>query len=150
MKVLDVSPYLATPKGGGGGGGDGGGGGGGAPAATRPVDFSGLKAMDANLNLKADAILANAIKIGPSALTVKIANGRLDANLTEMALYSGRGTGAIAIDGAVGDARDRRELPARRRRCARLPHRRDGLQADRGHGQLRLRPPGRAATASRR
>ena len=31
---------------------------------------------------------------------MKIANGRLDANLTEMALYSGAGTGAIAIDGA--------------------------------------------------
>ena len=104
MKVLDVSPYLATPKGGGGEGGGadgGGGGGGGAAAADAPVDFSGLKAMDANLNLKADAILANAIKIGPSALTVKIANGRLDANLTEMALYSGAGTGAIAIDGAL-------------------------------------------------
>jgi len=95
MQVLDVSPYLATPK---GGGGDGGGGG--APAADTAVDFSGLQAMDASLNLKADKILANAIKIGPSALTVKIANGRLDANLTEMALYSGAGTGAIAIDGA--------------------------------------------------
>ncbi len=114
MKMLDVSPYLAPPKGGGGDGGDGGGGGGGGGGADTPVDFSGLKAMDANLNLKADAILANAIKIGPSALTVKIANGRLDANLTEMALYSGAGTGAIADRRRVGDAGDRRELPARR------------------------------------
>ena len=79
---------------------DGGGGGGGGGGDT-PVDFSGLKAMDANLNLKADAIIANAIKIGRSALTIKIANGRLDANLTEMALYSGTGTGAIAINGAA-------------------------------------------------
>jgi hypothetical protein len=101
MTVLDVSPYLATPRGGGGGGDSGGGGGGTpAPAADTPVDFSGLRAMDAGLNLKAEKILANAITIGRSALTVKIQNGRLDANLTEMALYSGSGTGAIAIDGA--------------------------------------------------
>jgi len=101
MKLLDVTPYLATPKAAassGGGGGNGGGGGGGGGDAL--IDFSGLKAMDANLNLKAESILANAIKIGPSALTIKIANGRLDANLTEMALYSGSGTGTIAIDGA--------------------------------------------------
>ena len=109
MKVLDVSPYLATPKGAaassggggnGGGGGGGGGGNGGGGGGDAPIDFSGLKAMDANLNLKAESILANAIKIGPSALTIKIANGRLDANLTEMALYSGSGTGVIGIDGA--------------------------------------------------
>ncbi|MCB1499635.1 MAG: AsmA family protein [Bauldia sp.] len=109
MKILDVSPYLATPKnaasggggGGSGGGGSGGGGSGGGGGGDEPIDFSGLKAMDANLNLKAESILANAIKIGPSALTIKIAGGRLDANLSQMALYSGSGTGAIAIDGAA-------------------------------------------------
>lgn len=97
MKLLDVSPYLAASRGGGGGGG---GGGVAAPAADAPVDFSGLRAMDANLNLKAEQIIANDIKIGPSALTIEIAGGRLDASLTEMALYSGSGAGAIAIDGA--------------------------------------------------
>ena len=61
MKMLDVSPYLATPKGGGGGGDEAAA----VAAETRRVDFSGLNAMDANLNLKADAILANDIKIGP-------------------------------------------------------------------------------------
>ncbi|HET7714518.1 MAG TPA: AsmA family protein [Bauldia sp.] len=89
MEVLDLSPYLAAPKGSGAeGGGD------------APIDFSGLRALDADLNLKADSILANSIKIGPSALTAKIVGGRLDANLAEMALYSGTGTGAIAVDGA--------------------------------------------------
>ena len=112
------------------------------PAADAAVDFSGLRAMDASLNLKAEKILANAIKIGPSALTVKIANGRLDANLTEMALYSGAGTRRDRHRRRRQDARHRRKLPPRRRRCARLPHRRHGLQAHRGHRQLRLRPQG--------
>ena len=112
MKVLDVSPYLAAAKGGGGasdagankasgGGGGGGSGGGGSAGGDTAIDFSGLTAFDANLNLKAESIIANDIKIGPSALTAKIENGRLDANLTQMALYSGTGTGAIAIDGAA-------------------------------------------------
>ena len=104
MELLDISPYLAAARGGaagsGGGGGGGSGGGSGGGGGDTPIDFSGLKAMDANLNLRAQSIIANDIKIGPSALTVKIADGRLDANLTEMALYSGSGTGAIAVDGA--------------------------------------------------
>jgi AsmA protein len=91
MKVLDLSPYLA---GGAGGGGASGGGG------DAPVDFSGLNAFDANLNLKAEQIVAGDIKIGRSALKASIAGGRLDANLTEMALYAGSGTGAITVDGA--------------------------------------------------
>jgi AsmA protein len=100
MKVLDVTPYLAASgatggkSGGSGGGGDGGGG-------DTPIDFSGLSAIDADLNLKADSILADNIKIGPSALTVKLAGGKLDANLSEMSLYSGSGTGTVAIDGAA-------------------------------------------------
>ncbi|MCB1494556.1 MAG: AsmA family protein [Bauldia sp.] len=102
MKVLDVTPYLVasgtTARKGGNGGGGGGGGGGGSDA---PVDFSGLKAFDADLNLRADRIIADDIEIGKSSLTVKVAGGKLNANLTEMALYSGSGTGAVTVDGAA-------------------------------------------------
>jgi len=104
MKVLDVTPYLAasgatgSKSGGGGGGGSGNGGGAGGDTS---IDFSGLSAIDADLNLKADGIIADNIKIGPSALTVKLAGGKLDANLSEMTLYSGSGTGTVAIDGAA-------------------------------------------------
>ncbi len=103
MKVLDVTPYLVaagTAGGKKGGGGGSSGGGGGAGSGDTAVDFSGLTAMDADLNLRADSILANDIKIGPSALTVKLAGGKLNANLSEMALYSGKGTGTVAVDGA--------------------------------------------------
>lgn len=104
MTLLDITPYLAasgaTNEGGRGNGGRSGGasaGGGGSDA----VDFSGLSAIDADLNLQADNIIADDIKIGPSALTVKVAGGRLDANLAEMALYSGAGKGTLSIDGAA-------------------------------------------------
>lgn len=104
MKVLDVTPYLAASgatggKSGGGGGGSSGNGGG--AGGDTPIDFSGLSAIDADLNLKADSIIADNIKIGPSALTVTLAGGKLNANLSEMSLYSGSGTGTVAIDGAA-------------------------------------------------
>ena len=101
MTVLDVTPYLvasgaATAKGGGGGGG-------GewrwrrryADRLFRPA------AVDADLNLEADSILADKVKIGPSSLTVKLSGGKLDANLSQMALYSGTGTGTVSVDGAA-------------------------------------------------
>ena len=112
MKVLDVTPYLAASgvaKGAGGGGGAAGGGGGSGgkaggragPWSTANIGFGGLKAIDANLNLAAERIIADDIKIGKSALTVTVAGGKLQANLSEMALYSGSGVGVINIDGAA-------------------------------------------------
>ena len=103
MKVLDVTPYLAAsgaPTGGGAVGGAGGGGGGGG-WSTAPIAFDGLKAADANLNLKADEIIANKIKIGATAMTVTLAGGKLSAKLTDMSLYQGKGSGTLAIDGAA-------------------------------------------------
>lgn len=94
MTLLDVTPYLAAS---GATGNDNGGGGG--NGSDTPIDFGGLTAVDANLNLRAEAIVADDIKIGPSALTLKLVAGKLDANLTEMSLYSGAGTGAVSIDG---------------------------------------------------
>ncbi len=101
MTVLDVTPYLiasgaATAKGGGSGGSGNGGG-----AGDTPIDFSGLAAVDADLNLEADSILADKVKIGPSSLTVKLSGGKLDADLSQMALYSGTGTGTVSVDGAA-------------------------------------------------
>jgi AsmA protein len=105
MKRLDITPYLVAA-----GGGNGSGGGGGDTAAAAGVSggnwsqdrigFSGLRAINANLNLKTDEIIADEITIGPSNLTVKITDGKLSAELTEMALYSGIGVGTLSIDGA--------------------------------------------------
>jgi AsmA protein len=103
MSRLDITPYLVasgTARSGGRSGGGGGGGSGGGWSNDR-IAFDGLRAIDAQLNLKTDAIIADQIKIGPSNLTVAIAGGKLNAELTEMALYSGIGVGTLAIDGAA-------------------------------------------------
>ena len=106
MKVLDVTPYVAASGAAGGGASGGGasssgGSGGSGGWSTQPIAFDGLKAADANLNLKADEILANKIKIGATAMTVTLSGGKLAANLTDMSLYQGKGSGTLSIDGAA-------------------------------------------------
>ncbi len=99
MKVLDVTPYIAAS--GATGSGAGGNGGGGGGWSTQPIAFDGLKAADANLNLKAEQIIANKIKVGATAMTVTLAGGKLTADLTDMSLYQGKGSGAFTVDGAA-------------------------------------------------
>ena len=41
--------------------------------------FDGLKAVDANLNLRADQIVADKLKIGATAMTVALTGGKLTA-----------------------------------------------------------------------
>ncbi len=101
MKVLDVTPYIAASGAPTGSGAGGGGAGGGSGWSTQPIAFDGLKAADADLNLKADEIIANKIKIGATAMTVTLSGGKLTANLTDMSLYKGKGSGAFTVDGAA-------------------------------------------------
>lgn len=100
MKVLDVTPYVAA-SGAPTRGGAGGGGGGSRGWSTQPIAFDGLKAVDANLNLKADQIIADKIKIGATAMTVTLVGGKLSAKLADMSLYQGKGAGSLTIDGAA-------------------------------------------------
>ncbi len=103
MSRLDITPYLVASgaaKGGSRSGSGASGGGGGGWSNDR-IAFDGLKAIDAQLNLKTEQIIADQIKIGPSNLTVAIKGGKLDAELTEMTLYSGIGVGTLSIDGGA-------------------------------------------------
>jgi AsmA protein len=110
---LDANVYLAggsesTPS-------DGqaapsGGGSGGAPASSgstaasgwsdTPIDLSGLKAIDADLDLSVGEILFQDLTIGKSALDVLMSGGKLTAKLTELALYEGAGVGQLVLDGS--------------------------------------------------
>jgi len=100
MQRLDVTPYLATSGSAGGGGGTATASAGAGGWSDDPIGFDGLRAIDANLNLKADEIIADGIKIGPSLLKASIADGKLNAELTEMSLYSGIGVGVLSVDGS--------------------------------------------------
>lgn len=104
---LDANAYLAD-----GTSGDetapssdesGGGGSGGAAASgwsDTPIDLSGLKAIDADLDLSVGEILFQDLTIGKSALDVAMNGGKLTAKLTELALYEGAGVGQLVLDGS--------------------------------------------------
>jgi AsmA protein len=104
MTTLDVTPYLVA-SGAAKGGGGAGAGSAKAPSSAGwskdPIAFGGLKAINASLNFKAEEILADKIRTGPASLIVTLADGKLSAELAEMALYSGTGAGTLSIDGAA-------------------------------------------------
>jgi len=63
-----------------------------------PMDFSGLKAVNLDFELTVKSILARQVRIGQSALALKIKDGRLTADLKELALYEGKGNGTVTLD----------------------------------------------------
>ena len=106
---LDLNPYMPAQKAGAGGG---------APAASapagsptpqpaasqgwsnEPIDASGLKAVNADLSLTVEGLKVRDINTGKSVLNVALKDGRLNADLPELALYGGNGKGRLTINGA--------------------------------------------------
>jgi AsmA protein len=99
---LDANPYLppetqskAAPASGGGGG---------AAKSTgwsdEPIDLSALKSADVDFALSAGALQYRKIQVGKSALGLRLKDGRFEADLTELALYQGAGTGKVVLDGS--------------------------------------------------
>jgi len=72
----------------------------GAKWSTAPIDFGGLKAADVDFRISTQSIKINDIKIGRSQLAATIENGMLTANLEELNLYQGNGTGSVTLNGA--------------------------------------------------
>ncbi len=68
--------------------------------SSEPIDLSGLKAADADIALSTKELLVKDIKIGESALNLKLANGVLTADLNKLALYKGAGSGSLILNGA--------------------------------------------------
>jgi AsmA protein len=94
---LDLNPYM--------GGSGGGGAGGPRSGATSgwsdaPIDFSALRLVDADLDFAVNALNAGGLRIGRSALDIALNGGKLRANLKQLALYGGNGTGVIGLDGS--------------------------------------------------
>lgn len=73
--------------------------------SNAPIDLSGLKAADADIAFSAGEILVRKIRIGESALTLRLNNGVMTANLSKLALYEGAGSGALTLDGSAGKPR---------------------------------------------
>jgi len=75
-----------------------------APAAAGwsndPIDLSGLKAVNAKLDLAVAGILVRKIKIGQSNVNVSLRNGVLVTDLAKMALYGGNGKAKLTANGS--------------------------------------------------
>ncbi len=90
---LDLRPYLpppaVAPEG--------------FPAwSEAPLDFTSLRNVDADFDISADAIFFNNLKIGESRLKLTIENGRLVADIPELAMYGGQGSGRLVVNARGG------------------------------------------------
>ena len=109
---LDLNPYVGGGKSAGGGQSGGAKAGGGAPAgggkaassgwSREKIDTTPLRMINADLTLSAASILYQKIKVGQSKLKVALRGGRLQADLQQLTLYGGKGTGQIVLDGRKG------------------------------------------------
>jgi len=110
LAQMNLTPYLPAPteaqaaEGEGSGSGsssDGGSGGGdGQPAgwSDEPLDLAALHAANATFDLSVEGIQAREVEVGRSALSLELKDGRLQADLTELNLYDGQGTGRIVVN----------------------------------------------------
>lgn len=110
VEMLDLNPYLPPEKAAGAKPAAGAPAPAGGTSAAKaddwsddPIDFSGLRAADADLALAVGGIKVRKIEVGKSALKIALKNGRLGADLTELNLYEGKGTGQVVVDAASGN-----------------------------------------------
>jgi AsmA protein len=65
-----------------------------------PIDLSGLKQLEADIKVAMAGVRAAGYEIGSLALTVQSAGGKLQFELSELALYGGGLTGTLDLDGS--------------------------------------------------
>ena len=63
-----------------------------------PINFSSLRNIDADFDILTDAIFLNDLEIGQSRLKIIVDNGRLTADIPELAMYSGQGSGRVVVN----------------------------------------------------
>jgi len=89
---LDLSPFMGA-----GGTSGSGGGGSGQGWSTEPFDLSALRAVDAQVAIRAEAVDLGDIEIGRSDIDVRLRNGRLDLKIDRVDAYGGGITGTIVL-----------------------------------------------------
>lgn len=65
-----------------------------------PIDLSGLRTANADFALSVGSLQIRKIQIGKSALGVQLKDGRMTADLSQLALYQGNGNGKLMVDGS--------------------------------------------------
>ncbi|MES1200842.1 MAG: AsmA family protein [Pseudomonadota bacterium] len=99
--LFDLNPYLPPPTQTASAGAPASGGVNASMAwSNDPIDLSGLKAMDANLDLQVGALKFQRMTFQNVAMNLKIAHGAADARLSRISLYGGAGTARMIADGS--------------------------------------------------
>jgi AsmA protein len=129
---VDINTYLPAPSQGQAEGGvetD-------AAWPTTPLDLSGLRALDANLNLSLGALQFQRMSFSDVALNLRVANGAADARLSRVSLYEGAGTARMIADGSGRTPRIAVEIDAQNVQAETLL--RDAIGFDKIVGRGRL------------
>ena len=86
---LDLRRYLPPPAENAGG----------FPAwSNAPIDFASLRNVDADFDISTDAIFLNDLEFGQSRLKLIVSNGRMTADIPELAMYGGQGSGRVVVN----------------------------------------------------
>lgn len=101
-----------------------------------PLDFSGLRALDADLNLTLGSLRFQRMSFSNVALALRVANGAADARLTRISLYEGGGVARLIADGAGAVPRIAIEIDAQNVQAE--PLLRDAIGFDKIAGRGRL------------
>ncbi|MEO1675046.1 MAG: AsmA family protein [Pseudomonadota bacterium] len=87
--ALDLRPYMPAPATTQAG----------FPAWSEEVmDFTSLRNIDADLNVSAKTVYMNNMQFGESRMDVVIDNGRMTADIPELAMYEGNGSGRLVVN----------------------------------------------------
>ncbi|HRO02352.1 MAG TPA: AsmA family protein, partial [Terricaulis sp.] len=127
---IDVNPYLPAPAQGGESVNTD------TAWSQAPLDLSGLRALDANLNLTLAGLRFQNMSFQNVALALRVAGGAADARLTRISLYGGAGTARLIADGSGATPRVAVELNAENVQAETLLRDAIGFDSIVGRGRL--------------
>ncbi|MEO1135379.1 MAG: AsmA family protein [Pseudomonadota bacterium] len=86
---LDLRPYMPPPAETSAG----------FPAwSEAPMDFASLRNIDADFDISTDAIFINDLEFGESRIQLTIDAGRMTAEIPELSMYGGQGSGRLVVN----------------------------------------------------
>lgn len=89
--ALDLRPYIPEPVEADAGAG--------FPAwSDAPMDFSSLRTIDAELEISTQNIYLSQMQFGESRMTLTIDNGRMTAEIPQLDMYEGSGSGRLVVN----------------------------------------------------
>ena len=89
IPTLDLRPYLPTPADDTSGFPD---------WSDAPMDFASLRNIDARLDISAGSVRLHGVQTSKGRMAIMIDNGRLTADIPQLALYNGSGSGRMVVN----------------------------------------------------